>query len=204
MKNNKKYEYLSSTLCNYIHDFHLKSWVPASSGNFSARLNAQQILITESGIHKGRLTKENLITINYDGLPINPDKKSSAETGLHLQLYKLDQNIAAIFHSHSINSSYLTTICKDSYIKFSGYEILKAFHRIASHEEEIIVPIFENDQDINRLSSKVNEYLIKNPETVFYMIRKHGIYTWGQSLDESYNHLEAAEYLIELKVLELK
>ena len=41
--------------------FHKRGWVPATSSNFSARLSAQELLITSSGQHKGLLDENGVL-----------------------------------------------------------------------------------------------------------------------------------------------
>ncbi len=47
--------------------FHARGWVPATSSNFSARLGAEEILITSSGQHKGRLDEDGFLRADLQG-----------------------------------------------------------------------------------------------------------------------------------------
>jgi len=187
-----------SELINAGKLLYAKGWVPATSGNFSIRLNSDNIAITVSGKDKGFLTPDDIMTINSRGEPLD-NKKPSAETGLHVALYKQFPDINAILHTHSINATLISRL-NDDELNLCGYELLKAFHGINTHETSLCVPIFANDQDIARLSQKVVRYLDKNPLIYGYLIAGHGLYTWGRSMQETIRHLEAFEFIFECEL----
>jgi methylthioribulose-1-phosphate dehydratase len=174
---------------------HRLNMVPATSGNFSARLDAHTIAITVSGVHKGSLVPDDIMTVNMDG-GINGNKKPSAETALHLQLYRLYPDVQCVLHPHSRCATLTRNIQLDR-ITLEGYELLKAFEGISTHESKIIVPIFENDQDIPRLAQVTGNHLEENPDTRAYIIRGHGFYTWGGSISTTLRHCEALEFLLQ-------
>src|ERR1700679_224351 len=82
--------------------FHRRGWVPATGGNFSARLPSEQVLITASGVHKGELKRGDFLVADMTGKPLEAGRKSSYETGLHMQLYRRDPSIGAVLHVHTI------------------------------------------------------------------------------------------------------
>jgi methylthioribulose-1-phosphate dehydratase len=83
-------------------------------------------------------------------------------------------------------------------LKLRGYELLKAFPGIQTHDSELAVPIFTNDQDLSRLQRAVDGYLDADPgrPCFGYIIRAHGLYTWGRDMAAARYHLEALEYLL--------
>ncbi|WP_367155817.1 methylthioribulose 1-phosphate dehydratase [Methylomonas sp. HYX-M1] len=175
-----------------------KGWVPATSGNFSARLTDGTIAITVSGRHKGQLQRDDIMLIDADGNALD-GKKPSAETLLHTALYKRYPDIRAVLHPHSINAT-LAARLFDSEIVLEDYELLKALAGIETHETRITIPIFANDQDIPRLSAAVNSYLDKHGDIHAYVIAGHGFYTWGRSVAETLRHLEALEFLFDCEI----
>ena len=137
-----------------------KGWVPATSGNFSARLPDETIAITVSGKHKGRLELDDIMLIDADANSLD-GKKPSAETVLHTSLYKRFPDIQSILHPHSLNATLVSRIFK-SEIVLEDYELLKALYGITTHESRVVVPIFANDQNIPRLAELVEQYLDKH------------------------------------------
>jgi methylthioribulose-1-phosphate dehydratase len=177
-----------------------RDWVPATSGNFSARLAADRIAITVSGRHKGRLTERDIMVVDGDGRPVGTDQRSSAETLLHTALYQRFPDVGAVLHTHSMAATLLSRRCKGE-LRLEGYELLKAFRGIETHDTCLVVPIFPNDQDIPRLSAHVERYLDGAQRPVHgYLISGHGLYTWGATVEETLRHLEAFEFLFQCEL----
>jgi methylthioribulose-1-phosphate dehydratase len=175
-----------------------KGWVPATSGNFSARLPDGTIAITVSGKHKGRLELDDIMLIDADANSLD-GKKPSAETVLHTSLYKRFPDIQSILHPHSLNATLISRIFK-SEIVLEDYELLKALCGITTHECRIVVPIFANDQNIPRLAELVEQYLDKHADCRAYIIAGHGLYTWGSSVQETLRHLEALDFIFDCEL----
>jgi methylthioribulose-1-phosphate dehydratase len=171
-----------------------RGWAPATAGNYSVRLDAKHIAITVSGRHKGRLTPADVMIVDYEGRAVD-ERHPSAETPLHVLMYRVAPTVGAVVHTHSIQSTVLgMTAPQRSDIPLAGYEMLKAFPGIRSHEAAISVPIFDNTQDIDSLAKRVGERL-QNDACYGYVIRGHGLYTWGPSMQEALRSVEALEFL---------
>jgi methylthioribulose-1-phosphate dehydratase len=169
---------------------------PATSGNFSCKVDENLIAVTVSGKHKGHLTMDDVMLVDLQGVPQGTGKKPSAETLLHTVLYAVYPDLGAALHTHSANAIVLTRLL-DSELVTVGYEIHKAFHGIKTHESELRIPIFENSQDYPALTAEIAKYLQENPETVAFLLRGHGVYTWGRTMKEAMNRVEALENLFE-------
>lgn len=167
--------------------------VPATSGNFSARLADGNIAITVSGRHKGKLTEADIMVIDGKGNPLDA-RQPSAEAGLHVQLYSHYPETAAILHPHALNAVVLSKQVKD-FVILRDYELLKAFPGIRTHTASVTLPVFPNDQNIPRMASGIEKYLNDHLDTVAYLIEGHGFYTWGRSMAEALRHVEALNYL---------
>jgi methylthioribulose-1-phosphate dehydratase len=173
-----------------------RNWVPGSSGNLSARLTDETIAITRSGVHKGRLKPDDIIEVNLDGHPAVTGIKPSAETLLHCQLYRLFAPIGAVLHGHSVAATVLSM--HSSEIQFSGYELIKAFG-YTTHETDVRLPVYDNDQDIARLAEWIEPFLRRDPP-IGYVIRGHGVYAWGTSVEHAFWRLEALEFLLQCEI----
>jgi methylthioribulose-1-phosphate dehydratase len=177
-----------------------KGWVPATSGNFSARLPDGTIAITVSGKHKGHLQLDDIMLIDADANSLD-GKKPSAETQLHTSLYKYFPTIQSVLHPHSMNATLVSRLFKTE-IVLEDYELLKALAGIDTHLSRAVIPIFAHDQNIPRLAGQVEQYLDKSPGNPIYayIITGHGFYTWGSSIQETLRHLEALEFLFECEL----
>lgn len=177
--------------------FYERGWVPATSGNFSARLADGNIAVTVSGKHKGRLTEADIMRVDADGQSLD-GKKPSAETLLHTSIYRLFPAIGAVLHPHAPAATLLSRLSQGP-IRLDNYELLKALPGIASHDVTVELPVFGNDQDIPALAGKAESYLRNHPETPAYLIASHGFYTWGATVADALRHAEALEFLFDLE-----
>jgi methylthioribulose-1-phosphate dehydratase len=178
----------------------------ATSGNYSARLADGRIAITVSGRHKGRLSAKDVMVVDERGSPLE-DQRPSAETALHTLLYGLYPHVNGVLHVHSVASTTLSRhLGTAGEILLQGYEMLKAFPGISSHETALHVPVFENSQDIPMLAESVARRLCEQPAVSAYLIRGHGAYGWGKDLEEAERVMEALEHLLlcEIEALRLR
>ncbi|MUV14329.1 methylthioribulose 1-phosphate dehydratase [Noviluteimonas gilva] len=173
-----------------------RGWTPATSSNFSRRIDAQHAAITVSGRDKGRLTEDDIMVVDLEGQPVATDRKSSAETLLHTQLYKRFPEVGCILHTHSQNQTIASRLFAGAgHMRLDGYELLKAFSGNDTHEAEIVVPVLPNSQDMHTLAAQVDALLDRRPMWG-YLIDGHGLYAWGTDMAEARRHLEAFEFLI--------
>lgn len=180
--------------------FFQRGWVPATSSNFSARLEDGSIAVTRSGAHKGEMDPGDIMRVDAAGHPLAGQRRPSAELGLHLGLYRWRDDIGAVLHTHSVNATVLSQML-DSDLVFRDYELQKAFDGVTTHQGELVVPVFDNDQNIDRLAARVDDYLGRHADTPGYLISGHGLYTWGRSIGDARRHVEAFEFLMECELL---
>ncbi len=177
---------------------HARGWVPATSGNFSARLGDGRIAITVSGRHKGTLGLEDIMLIDGEGHALD-GKKPSAETLLHTAIYRRYPGVHCVLHPHSPNATLVSRLFGEELV-LEDYELLKALKGVATHETRIVIPIFPNDQNIARLADMVDAYLDRHGEIYGYIIAGHGFYTWGSSINDALRHVEALEFLFDVEM----
>ncbi len=174
--------------------------VPATSGNFSARLSDELAAITVSGAHKGRLRREQIMVVDMDGQPWQCQQHPSAETALHTMLYRRFPEVGCVLHTHSVNATVLSK-GRSGELLLEDYEVVKAFTGIGTHEARFVVPIFPNTQDIDALAVEVEAYMDSHPPIHGYLIAGHGLYTWGSSVEDTLRHIEAFEFLFECELV---
>lgn len=184
-------------------EFHRKGWSLGTSSNYSVVLRdapVLELLVTASGKDKGRLGRNDFVRVGRDGKPTLPNQpKSSAETLLHCVVAEELSSVGAILHTHSVWSTLLSDLYFDNgAVVLEGYEMLKGLAGVTTHETTFRFEIFENNQDIPALAEQVRKRLRgERPLTHGYLIRKHGLYTWGIDLAEARRHIEILEFLLE-------
>jgi methylthioribulose-1-phosphate dehydratase len=173
--------------------FDARRWAPATSGNYSVRLADGRIVVTVSGVHKGRLTRGDLMVL--DG---GDKRRPSAETALHLGIYRAFPDVACVLHSHAATSVALGRTLGDAWT-IEGHELLKALPGVATHDTQLRVPIVENSQDMSVIEAAAMPRLT---HVSAYMIRGHGLYGWGRDVAEAERVVEALEWLAECELAE--
>jgi len=178
-----------------VRELAAAGWTPATSSNFSRRLDDRHAAITVSGRDKGKLVEDDIMVVDFDGNPVATDHRPSAETLLHTQLYKRFPDIGCILHTHSQNQTIASRLFAGrGYLRMEGYELLKAFRGNETHETEVVVPVLPNSQDMHTLAAQV-DCLLDRPMWG-YLIDGHGLYAWGRDMAEARRHLEAFEFLL--------
>ena len=156
-----------------------------------------RLAITPTGLDKGGLDPEQFLEIDEEARVVRGDGFPSAETGLHLAIVRT-RKAGAVLHTHSLWSTVLSEVfAADGAVALEGFEMLKGLRGVRTHEHREILPIFENCQDIARLARQVETLLNRDAAVHGFLLRRHGLYTWGENLAEAKRHVEVLEFLLE-------
>ena len=187
-------------------DFYARGWVLGTSGNFSAVISRKplKLLITASSVSKGDIRPADVLTIGPNGIPVGKSGESrlsglrpSAETALHLAVVQ-SQGAGAVLHTHSVWSTVLSELYgPEGGLRLRGFEMLKGLEGVRTHEHTEWVPILENDQDIPALARRAEAVMGQSPVIHGFLLRGHGLYTWGDELAQARRHVEILEFLLE-------
>ncbi len=180
--------------------FYARGWALGTSGNFSAVVSRDpfRIAITSTGLDKGSLTPDQLVQVDANGTVTEGSGQASAETALHLVVVRA-REAGAVLHTHSIWSTIISELhAAQGGIWIEGYEMLKGLQGVKSHTHREWLPIVENDQDMARLAGVVDRTLTQYPDAHGFLLRGHGLYTWGEDLGQAKRHLEILEFLLEV------
>jgi len=191
---------LAAGLAEAGRAFYSRGWALGTSGNFSAVVERQplRLAITASGVDKGSLTAGQFLQINNEGKPLGGGGKPSAEALLHISIARA-RRAGAVLHTHSVWSTLLSqTFAAEGGIELTGYEMLKGLEGVSTHEHREWLPILENSQDMRQLGGRVEAALDRHPRSHGFLLRGHGLYTWGRDLAEARRHVEILEFLLEV------
>ena len=179
--------------------FDQRGWVLGTSGNFSVVLSRDplRLAISASGAFKGQLSPNQFVEIDDSAAAADPAGRPSAEARLHLEIVRT-RGAGAVLHTHSMWS----TLLSDRHaaakgLAIEGYEMLKGLDGVPTHEHREWIPILENDQDMARLATSVRTVLLGEPPPHAFLLRRHGMYTWGETLPQAVRHVEIVEFLLE-------
>jgi methylthioribulose-1-phosphate dehydratase len=190
---------LSLELSQIGKSFYQRGWMFGTSGNLSAVVSRTplRLAITPTGLDKGALAPPQFLEIDESAKVIRGKGKPSAETGLHLAIVRAC-GAAAVLHTHSLWSTLLSDLFSaDGAVTLEGFELLKGLSGVRSHQHRETLPILENSQDISALAENVGALLQSNPAIHGFLLRRHGMYTWGRDLAEAKRHVEVLEFLLE-------
>jgi methylthioribulose-1-phosphate dehydratase len=178
---------------------------PATTGNYSVRLDDGRIAVTVSGRHKGRLVSDDVTQIDLDGHALDA-KRPSAEAALHAAVYRLYERVQAVLHVHSVASTTLTRLLpRGSDVVLEGYETLKVLPGVTTHETRVAIPVFDNSQDMPALARVVEARLVTlRPPPSALLLRGHGVYAWGATVEESERVVEALELMMSCELETLR
>jgi len=103
-----------------------------------------------------------------------------------------------VLHTHSVAGTVLSRVLAgQDAIRLAGYELLKVFPAIATHDAEVALPLVDNSQDMAAMAEELRPILLGQAELIpaFY-IRGHGLYAWGPTMADAENMVEACEFLL--------
>jgi methylthioribulose-1-phosphate dehydratase len=191
---------IASELARVGRDFYRRGWVLGTSGNFSAIQSRQpfRVAITPSGASKGALRAQDFLIIDEEARVETGNGRPSAETAFHLTIYSARPEAGAVLHTHSVWSTLLSERHGgEGRLVIQGYEMLKGLQGVSTHTHAEHVPILANSQDYTALSHAVRASLLAHPQSHGFLLRRHGLYTWGVDTAEARRHVEIFEFLFE-------
>lgn len=194
------YQDVRVALAQIGRTFHARGWLLGTSGNLSAVVADEpfRLAITSSGVDKGALSDEHFVEVDANGNPKGGSGRPSAETHLHLAVVRA-RGAQAVMHTHSIWSTILSDLDDgNSGMTIQGYEMLKGLTGVETHAHREWIPIIENSQDMPALATEITRTLNAHPESHGLLLRRHGLYTWGQNIAEAKRHVEILEFLLEV------
>ena len=191
---------IATRLAEIGRSFYARGWVLGTSGNFSAVVNRDplQLAMSPSGVDKGQLVAEQILLIDKQSVILsNHQGKPSDESPLHIRIVT-ERDAGAVLHTHSIWSTTLSDLhAADGGLAIAGYEMLKGLEGVKTHEHREWLPIIENSQDMTALAVNVSQVLQQHRGAHGFLLRRHGLYTWGNDLAQAKRHIEILEFLLE-------
>jgi methylthioribulose-1-phosphate dehydratase len=182
--------------------FHGRGWVLGTSGNFSTVISREplRLAITSTGLDKGTLAPQQFLEMDDAANVVRGDGRPSAEALLHLAIVR-GVDAGAVLHTHSVWSTVLSgSHASQGGLALEGYEMLKGLEGVRTHKHREWLPILENSQDMIELGERVSRILRESPGIHGFLLREHGLYTWGAGLQEAKRHVEILEFLMEVLV----
>ena len=165
-------------VCRMLHQ---KNYLAATDGNVSVRLG-DQVLLTPSGVNKGMLEEDQVISVDLEGRLLAGTGRPTSELRMHLLVYELRPDVGAVVHAHLpyatactlAGISLLEPILPEVVITLKG--IPTAAYATPGTEE---VP-------------KAIRDLIQEFDAI--LLSRHGAMTVGREVMDAYNKMEKLEH----------
>lgn len=201
---------LICTLCKQFFDF---NWCTGTGGGISIKHpGTGHLYVAPSGVQKEQMKPQDMFVLDgttHEYLRIPRGLKPSACTPLFAACYKY-KSAGAIVHTHSLNAVTCSLIF-DREFRIKGVEQIKAIPssrrdpetgKVLSLEwdDTCVIPIVENKPHEDQLRDPLVETFEKYPHACAVIVRRHGIFVWGPTIDKAKIFNEALDYLMELAV----
>lgn len=191
----KQYLHELSRVAKRCYD---RGWSWGTAGNFSIRGSDGLVWMSPTGLCKGELDVANYVPVDLESETAVErfSKRPSAETPVHLGIYKTQPSAGCVVHTHPHESVALSLELEE--FSFSGEEMIKALGT-PSHLDEIKIKIMDNPSpdQMKNFSSKVVSGVSSPARMV--ILKGHGVYAWGHTPLEAMGYLEALEFLCQSK-----
>ncbi|XP_064400163.1 methylthioribulose-1-phosphate dehydratase-like [Halichondria panicea] len=188
--------------------FYSLGWVTGTGGGITIKLG-DEIYIAPSAVQKERIKPEDLFVCDIDGKDIavpSPSKqlRKSQCTPLFMAAYRM-RNAGAVIHTHSKSAVMATLFYPGTEFRVTHLEMIKGIRRGESggnlrYNEELVVPIIENTPEEKDLEDRLVQAITAYPETCAVLVRRHGVYVWGESWQKAKTMSECYDYLFDIAV----
>ncbi len=173
--------------------FHERGWLLGTCGNLSVKLSESphQVLVTPSGRDKSRLHPSDLILLEGT----HRTEGASAEIEVHLGIYT-GTSARAVYHVHSVPNNLASHLFEGAVV-FEGIEMIKGIDGKRLHDR-VELPIAENSDDMGQLARNVEAAV--RPGVPGVLVRRHGLYAWGDTPETARRHVEVFEFMLDYVV----
>jgi methylthioribulose 1-phosphate dehydratase / enolase-phosphatase E1 len=195
---------LISQMCERF--FHL-GWATGTSGGVSIRIPSKnvkddwRVFVTPSGIQKEDMIGNDIFELNRNGDIVvpstTPGLRVSACTSLWYVIYKCRPSATCCIHTHSMNAVSATLLDpteQSTVLQLTYLEMLKGVGN-HSYDDILQVPIIDNRPTEDLLADQMEIAINKYPKCNAVLVRRHGLFVWGDSWEQAKTQCESFDYL---------
>ncbi|KAG0304385.1 hypothetical protein BGZ98_005593 [Dissophora globulifera] len=186
--------------------FYKVGWVTGTGGGISIRKD-DHVYIAPSGVQKERMQPEDLFVLKLTDRQVLRKPlvlKPSACTPLFYNAYTM-REAGACIHTHSQHAVMATLLYPGKEFVITHQEMIKGIRKGMSKEnlryfDRLVVPIVENTAEEEDLTDRMAKAMEEYPDTCAVLVRRHGVYVWGESWEKAKCMAECYDYLFEIAV----
>lgn len=191
-------------LCRKFYDL---GWATGTGGGISIKMG-EHYYIAPSGVQKERIQRDEIFVLDAKMKLVrnplcHPKKvlKMSECTPLFFNAFTL-RNAGACLHTHSVNTVLISLVCEKEF-RISNIEMIKGIRhgttgKALGYRETVVVPIIENTDFEANLTSSMAECMKRYPDSIAVLVRRHGMYVWGENWQRAKGAVECLDYLMGL------
>ena len=165
-------------MCRLLYE---RGYAVSNDGNVSLRVGENQILITPSGVGKGRMTEEMLVLCGLDGKILAGDRHPSSESKMHLMIYREREDVGAVVHAHPPMSTAFA-ICRRALKERYLAEMVIGLGEVPVTEFAML--------STDEVPESVRPYVHTHNAV---LLANHGSLAWGPTLLSAFDRLEVVE-----------
>ena len=177
----ENYQKTREEICEVCHLLYSRGYVVSNDGNVSVRVEPDKVLITPSGVGKGRMTPEMLVLCDLQGNVLAGDRYPSSESKMHLMVYRERPDVMSVVHAHPPLSTAFS-ICRRPLKERYLAEMIVGLGEIPVTEFAML----STDEVPNSVRPFVQDHSA-------VLLANHGALTWGPTLLSAFDRLETVE-----------
>lgn len=177
----ERYEKIRKEICEVCHLLYNRGYVVTNDGNISVRVEPDKVLITPSGVGKGRMTPDMLVLCDLQGNILDGDRYPSSESKMHLMIYRERSDVMSVVHAHPPLSTAFA-VCRRPLKERYLAEMVVGLGEIPVTEFAML-STEEVPESVKPFVQDHNAVLLAN----------HGALAWGPSLLSAFDRLEVVE-----------
>ncbi|XP_026562916.1 methylthioribulose-1-phosphate dehydratase isoform X1 [Pseudonaja textilis] len=195
--------------------YHL-GWVTGTGGGISMKHGSDfsfppsnEIYIAPSGVQKERIQPEDMFVCDIEekdisGPPSHKKLRKSQCTPLFMNAYIM-RGAGAVIHTHSKAAVMATLLYPGKEFKITHQEMIKGIQKCTTggyfrYDDMLVVPIVENTPEEKDLKDRMSHAMNMYPDTCAVLVRRHGVYVWGETWEKAKTMCECYDYLFDIAV----
>ena len=177
----ERYEHIREEICEVCHLLYSRGYVVSNDGNVSVRVAPDRVLITPSGVGKGRMTPEMLVLCDLQGNVLEGDRYPSSESKMHLMIYREREDVMSVVHAHPPVSTAFA-ICRRPLKERYLAEMVLGLGEVPVTEFAML--------STDEVPESVRPF-VQDHSAV--LLANHGSLAWGPTLWSAFDRLEVVE-----------
>ncbi len=180
---------LKEEICEVGRRLYQRGFIAAMEGNLSVRISDNELLATPTGVCKGYLTPDMIVTCDLNGKQLAGKLRVSTEILMHLSVYNVRPEVKAVVHAHPPKST--------------GFAVAGVPLNRAVLAEVVVtlgcIPLAEYGTPSTPELAKSVERLVRMSDGI--LLSNHGAMTVGNDLLDAFYKMEIIEHFAEISLI---